>query len=67
MLEQFFSGGFYIFLLVSSCLQLESLRVPFLSVEDLPADLSTEFDILLDAVFGFSFHGNYFDIPKFKD
>lgn len=37
--------------------QLESLRVPFLSVEDLPPDLSTEYDILLDAVFGFSFHG----------
>ncbi|XP_030528524.1 pyridoxine/pyridoxamine 5'-phosphate oxidase 1, chloroplastic isoform X1 [Rhodamnia argentea] len=37
--------------------QLESLRVPFLSVEDLPSDLSSEFDILVDAVFGFSFHG----------
>ncbi|KAI3442811.1 NAD(P)H-hydrate epimerase [Psidium guajava] len=37
--------------------QLKSLRVPFLSVEDLPSDLPSEFDILLDAVFGFSFHG----------
>ncbi|CAI0447939.1 unnamed protein product [Linum tenue] len=39
--------------------QLESLSVPFLSVEDLPADLSKEFDIVVDAMFGFSFHGNY--------
>ncbi|KAI6689254.1 hypothetical protein NL676_026082 [Syzygium grande] len=45
--------------------QLESLRVPFLSVEDLPSDLSTEFDILLDAVFGFSFHGTA--RPPFDD
>uniref|UniRef100_A0A2P2L5J6 NAD(P)H-hydrate epimerase n=1 Tax=Rhizophora mucronata TaxID=61149 RepID=A0A2P2L5J6_RHIMU len=37
--------------------QLESLSVPFLSVEDLPSDLSVDFDILVDAMFGFSFHG----------
>ncbi|KAM7520824.1 hypothetical protein LguiB_019786 [Lonicera macranthoides] len=37
--------------------QLESLGVPFLSVEDLPVDLSNDFDILVDAMFGFSFHG----------
>ncbi|KAF5740176.1 hypothetical protein HS088_TW11G00242 [Tripterygium wilfordii] len=37
--------------------QLESLSVPFLSVEDLPSDLSKDFDILVDAIFGFSFHG----------
>ncbi|EEF48587.1 pyridoxine/pyridoxamine 5'-phosphate oxidase 1, chloroplastic isoform X2 [Ricinus communis] len=37
--------------------QLESLSVPFLAVEDLPSDLSKDFDILLDAMFGFSFHG----------
>ncbi|OWM80966.1 pyridoxine/pyridoxamine 5'-phosphate oxidase 1, chloroplastic isoform X2 [Punica granatum] len=37
--------------------QLESLSVPFLSVEDLPSDLSKDFDILVDAMFGFSFHG----------
>ncbi|KAK2659865.1 hypothetical protein Ddye_006398 [Dipteronia dyeriana] len=37
--------------------QLESLSVPFLSTEDLPLDLSKDFDILVDAMFGFSFHG----------
>ncbi|XP_057490280.1 pyridoxine/pyridoxamine 5'-phosphate oxidase 1, chloroplastic [Actinidia eriantha] len=37
--------------------QLESLSVPFLSVEDLPMDLSNDFDILIDAMFGFSFRG----------
>ncbi|KDP41449.1 hypothetical protein JCGZ_15856 [Jatropha curcas] len=37
--------------------QLESLSVPFLAVEDLPLDLSKDFDILVDAMFGFSFHG----------
>lgn len=37
--------------------QLESLGVPFLSAEDLPVDLSNDFDILVDAMFGFSFHG----------
>ncbi|XP_010675447.1 pyridoxine/pyridoxamine 5'-phosphate oxidase 1, chloroplastic isoform X2 [Beta vulgaris subsp. vulgaris] len=37
--------------------QLESLSVPFLSVEDLPIDLSDNFDIIIDAIFGFSFHG----------
>ncbi|GFY85882.1 pyridoxin (pyrodoxamine) 5'-phosphate oxidase [Actinidia rufa] len=36
---------------------LESLSVPFLSVEDLPMDLSNDFDILIDAMFGFSFRG----------
>ncbi|KAL5558550.1 hypothetical protein UlMin_034761 [Ulmus minor] len=38
--------------------QLESLSVPFISVEDLPLDLSEDFDILLDAIFGFSYHGS---------
>ncbi|KAJ8762524.1 hypothetical protein K2173_007963 [Erythroxylum novogranatense] len=37
--------------------QLQSLSVPFLLVEDLPLDLSKDFDILLDAMFGFSFRG----------
>ncbi|KAJ6842771.1 pyridoxine/pyridoxamine 5'-phosphate oxidase 1, chloroplastic isoform X1 [Iris pallida] len=37
--------------------QLESLSVPFLSVEDLPQSLSNEFDLIVDAIFGFSFHG----------
>ncbi|KAF3445982.1 hypothetical protein FNV43_RR11160 [Rhamnella rubrinervis] len=37
--------------------QLESLSVPFISVEDLPLDLSDNFDIILDAMFGFSYHG----------
>ncbi|CAI9112524.1 OLC1v1012984C5 [Oldenlandia corymbosa var. corymbosa] len=45
--------------------QLESLSVPFLSVEDLPMDLSDSFDILIDAVFGFSFHGT--PRPPFDD
>ncbi|CAN6299591.1 unnamed protein product [Urochloa humidicola] len=37
--------------------QLESLLIPFIPAEDLPGDLSTEFDIVVDAMFGFSFHG----------
>ncbi|KAE8669136.1 NAD(P)H-hydrate epimerase [Hibiscus syriacus] len=37
--------------------QLESLPIPFLSVDELPVDLSKDFDILVDAMFGFSFHG----------
>ncbi|CAH9115081.1 unnamed protein product [Cuscuta epithymum] len=37
--------------------QLETLSISFLSVEDLPKDLSQNFDIILDAMFGFSFHG----------
>ncbi|CAK7347216.1 unnamed protein product [Dovyalis caffra] len=45
--------------------QLESLSIPFLSVEDLPADLSEDFDILVDAMFGFSFHGS--PRPPFDD
>lgn len=45
--------------------QLESLLVPFLSVEDLPSDLSKDFDILVDAMFGFSFHGT--PRPPFDD
>jgi len=39
---------------------LDSLSVPFVSVEDLPDDLSKDFDVIVDAMFGFSFHGNYF-------
>ncbi|XP_027771717.1 pyridoxine/pyridoxamine 5'-phosphate oxidase 1, chloroplastic-like isoform X3 [Solanum pennellii] len=38
--------------------QLESLSVPFLPVEDLPVQLSSDFEIIVDAIFGFSFHGN---------
>lgn len=38
-------------------LQLESLSVPFLPVEDLTLDISESFDILVDAIFGFSFLG----------
>ncbi|KAM5575486.1 pyridoxine/pyridoxamine 5'-phosphate oxidase 1, chloroplastic [Rosa sericea] len=38
--------------------QLESLSVPFISVEDLPLDLSKDFDIVVDAMFGFSFRGD---------
>ncbi|KAL3342965.1 hypothetical protein AABB24_026823 [Solanum stoloniferum] len=45
--------------------QLESLSVPFLSLEDLPKDLSDSFDILVDAMFGFSFHGS--PRPPFDD
>ncbi|CAN6288333.1 unnamed protein product [Urochloa humidicola] len=37
--------------------QLESLSIPFIPAEDLPHDLSREFDIVVDAMFGFSFHG----------
>ncbi|XP_073117445.1 pyridoxine/pyridoxamine 5'-phosphate oxidase 1, chloroplastic isoform X2 [Elaeis guineensis] len=37
--------------------QLESLSVPFLSVGDLPQNLSDDFDLIVDAMFGFSFHG----------
>ncbi|KAJ9166508.1 hypothetical protein P3X46_021253 [Hevea brasiliensis] len=45
--------------------QLESLAVPFLTVEDLPSDLSKDFDIIVDAMFGFSFHGT--PRPPFDD
>ncbi|XP_024022930.1 pyridoxine/pyridoxamine 5'-phosphate oxidase 1, chloroplastic [Morus notabilis] len=38
--------------------QLESLSVPFISVEDLPLNLLEEFDIIVDAIFGFSYHGS---------
>ncbi|KAJ4962215.1 hypothetical protein NE237_022154 [Protea cynaroides] len=37
--------------------QLKSLSIPFLSIENLPMDLSNDFDILVDALFGFSLHG----------
>nr|BAJ96979.1 predicted protein [Hordeum vulgare subsp. vulgare] len=37
--------------------QLESLAIPFVPVEDLPQDLSGQYDIVIDAMFGFSFHG----------
>ncbi|KAG5618282.1 hypothetical protein H5410_018106 [Solanum commersonii] len=39
-------------------LLLESLSVPFLPVEDLPVQLTSDFEIIVDAIFGFSFHGN---------
>lgn len=29
-------------------------------MEDLPLDLSEDFDIILDAMFGFSYHGKYY-------
>ncbi|KAK2391608.1 pyridoxine/pyridoxamine 5'-phosphate oxidase 1, chloroplastic [Trifolium repens] len=45
--------------------QLEALSIPFLSVEDLPSDFSNNFDILVDAMFGFSFHGS--PRPPFDD
>ncbi|MCD7453070.1 Pyridoxine/pyridoxamine 5'-phosphate oxidase 1, chloroplastic [Datura stramonium] len=38
--------------------QLQSLSVPFLPVEYLPMQLSSNFEIIVDAIFGFSFHGN---------
>ncbi|CAK9163594.1 unnamed protein product [Ilex paraguariensis] len=44
--------------------QVESLAAPFLSVEDLPI-LSNDFDIIVDAMFGFSFHGT--PRPPFDD
>ncbi|KAI7728968.1 hypothetical protein M8C21_010631 [Ambrosia artemisiifolia] len=44
---------------------LESLGVPFLSVDDLPINLSEDFNILVDAMFGFSFHGT--PRPPFDD
>ncbi|KAK6148450.1 hypothetical protein DH2020_019362 [Rehmannia glutinosa] len=44
--------------------QLESLSVPFLPVESLPQEL-VNFDILVDAIFGFSFQGN--PRPPFDD
>ncbi|XP_052134162.1 pyridoxine/pyridoxamine 5'-phosphate oxidase 1, chloroplastic isoform X3 [Oryza glaberrima] len=47
------------------CTQLESLTIPFVPVEDLPANLSEEFDIIIDAMFGFSFHGT--PRPPFDD
>ncbi|KAJ1389367.1 YjeF N-terminal domain [Sesbania bispinosa] len=45
--------------------QLEALSIPFMSVEDLPSDFSNDFDILVDAMFGFSFHGS--PRPPFDD
>ncbi|XP_020586765.1 pyridoxine/pyridoxamine 5'-phosphate oxidase 1, chloroplastic [Phalaenopsis equestris] len=45
--------------------QLESLSIPFLSVDDLPRSLSDHFDIIVDAIFGFSFHGS--PRPPFDD
>lgn len=38
--------------------QLESLAIPFLPVEELPQSLSDDFDLIIDAIFGFSFHGS---------
>ncbi|XP_031271107.1 pyridoxine/pyridoxamine 5'-phosphate oxidase 1, chloroplastic-like [Pistacia vera] len=45
--------------------QLETLSVPLVSVEDLPLDLSKDYDILVDAMFGFSFDGTA--RPPFDD
>ncbi|XP_058087891.1 pyridoxine/pyridoxamine 5'-phosphate oxidase 1, chloroplastic-like isoform X6 [Magnolia sinica] len=45
--------------------QLESLSIPLLSVEDLPQELSNDFDIFVDAILEFSFHGK--PRPPFDD
>ncbi|KAM0950897.1 putative NAD(P)H-hydrate epimerase, Pyridoxal 5'-phosphate synthase [Dioscorea sansibarensis] len=45
--------------------QLESLSIPFLPVEDLPQNLADDFDLVVDAMFGFSFHGK--PRPPFDD
>lgn len=45
--------------------QLESLSIPFLPVEDLPQNLTDDFDLVVDAMFGFSFHGK--PRPPFDD
>ncbi|KAI4337640.1 hypothetical protein L6164_016027 [Bauhinia variegata] len=45
--------------------QLESLSIPFLSVEDLSLDLSKDYKVIVDAIFGFSFHGT--PRPPFDD
>eukprot|EP01018_Ginkgo_biloba_P005806 Gb_23847 [translate_table: standard] len=37
--------------------QLEALSVPFLPPEELPTNLASNFDIVVDAMFGFSFRG----------
>jgi NAD(P)H-hydrate repair Nnr-like enzyme with NAD(P)H-hydrate epimerase domain len=37
--------------------QLESLGIPFVSAEQLPSKLKDGFDLVIDAMFGFSFHG----------
>ncbi|KAF0928430.1 hypothetical protein E2562_003246 [Oryza meyeriana var. granulata] len=47
------------------CTQLESLATLFVPVEDLTENLSEEFDIIIDAMFGFSFHGT--PRPPFDD
>ncbi|KAL0416957.1 UNVERIFIED_CONTAM: Pyridoxine/pyridoxamine 5'-phosphate oxidase 1, chloroplastic [Sesamum latifolium] len=44
--------------------QLESLSVPFISIESLPQEF-LNFDIIVDAIFGFSFQGN--PRPPFDD
>lgn len=38
--------------------QLESLAVPFVEAEELPDQLRISYDLVVDAMFGFSFHGN---------
>lgn len=37
--------------------QLESLKIPFVLPEELPSKLKDQFDLVIDAMFGFSFHG----------
>ena len=38
--------------------QLNSLKLPFVNADDLPtSQLSERYDVILDAMFGFSFHG----------
>ncbi|KAG6477473.1 pyridoxine/pyridoxamine 5'-phosphate oxidase 1, chloroplastic-like [Zingiber officinale] len=45
--------------------QLESLSIPFLSINDLPQHLAENFDLIVDAMFGFSFNGQ--PRPPFDD
>ncbi|CAL9202961.1 unnamed protein product [Musa hybrid cultivar] len=45
--------------------QLESLSISFISVDDLPQNLTENFDLIVDAMFGFSFHGQ--PRPPFDD
>nr|GMD67951.1 eukaryotic peptide chain release factor GTP-binding subunit ERF3A-like [Ipomoea batatas] len=47
-------GGLYKLLFV--IYKLESLAIPFLHLEDLPADLPDEFAVIVYSIFGFSLH-----------
>lgn len=39
--------------------QLESLGLSFVSADELPSRLTDEYDLAVDAMFGFSFHGGW--------